>query len=192
MKTIETTLTFEEFAENLAEIVERVADSRERVLVEASNGTKVQLVAVASAAVVPSRANGSTDNFITGERQVYLDSPSDPLVERNADEVADEIFATERDGVAFHASIEGFEHIHDALVTRMRARREFLKLVNRGGVEVEFQFERYPLTDSSLEKSERWKKFAATFGTMSDEEAGELENYIDEGRKVPRREYDFS
>lgn len=194
MGTIETTLTFEEFAENLAEIVERVADSRERVLVEASNGTRVQLLAVPSqsAPVVPSRANGSAENFINGERQVYLDSPSEPLVERNVDEVADEIFANERDGVVFHASIEGFEQIHDALVTRMSAKHEFLKYMNRGGVEIEFQFERYPPTDPSLEKSERWKSFLATFGTMTDEEADELENYIDEGRKIPRREYDFS
>jgi hypothetical protein len=91
----------------------------------------------------------------------------------------------------YRVDLDFFDAHRDEITASARARREFTHIQNKGDGTIEFGFEKYP-ENREWAESERGKAILALAGTLSDEEADELERWIEESRNTPGRDFDWS
>lgn len=110
---------------------------------------------------------------------------------QNSEALLRQILERDDSSAVFRISLDLFDKYLDDIVASARAKREFTHFHNKGDGMIEFYFEKYP-ERTEWGDSERDKAWLATAGSMSDEEAAELERWLEESRKIPGRVYDWS
>lgn len=90
----------------------------------------------------------------------------------------------------YRITLDFFDRYWDLIKESARKRGEFTHLQNMGDDTIEFHFEKYPKNEG-WEDTESGKAILAVAGMLSDEEADELERWIEESRKTSGRDFDW-